>query len=294
MSNDLPHESAAPLAPAGRAPKRKTLREVLLSPEAIADLNAVSGALLTGERLANVLYACVSKTPMLAQCDAASLVGACKTLALMQCEPDGIHGYIVPVRTKTGIAALPVPSARGLLRLAEASGVSNVNVGTVRAGDVFSWGITGGAFSFTHVPQWPERGEIVGFFTSWRDSSGCLHGCRMTTEEVDAVRARSTAYRSGRECPWTTDYEQMALKTVIKRASKMWPIPTEAQHAMAAADESEFSQTEPRNVTPAPPPAPVVLRPAFDELPPASPNNGELFDTSAFAAEDAPAAAYLD
>lgn len=45
----------------------------------------------------------------------------------------------------------------------------------------------------------------------------------MSKDEIDAIMKRSTAYKSGKPCPWRTDYTEMAKKTVIKRAYKMWP-----------------------------------------------------------------------
>lgn len=49
--------------------------------------------------------------------------------------------------------------------------------------------------------------------------------------------------------PWVTDFSQMGLKTVIKRASKQWDLPLAIQEAMRESDEQEFGK-EMRNVTP--------------------------------------------
>lgn len=49
--------------------------------------------------------------------------------------------------------------------------------------------------------------------------------------------------------PWVTDFPQMGLKTVIKRASKQWDLPLAIQEAMRETDEQEFGK-EMRNVTP--------------------------------------------
>ena len=56
----------------------------------------------------------------------------------------------------------------------------------------------------------------------------------MTKEEVEAVKRRSPAGNKG---PWRTDYEAMALKTVVRRSFKWLPVSVEAQSA-AVSDET--------------------------------------------------------
>ena len=56
----------------------------------------------------------------------------------------------------------------------------------------------------------------------------------MTKGEVDAIRKRSKSPEYG---PWSTDYEAMAMKSVIRRAFKFMPVSVEAAEG-AAADET--------------------------------------------------------
>lgn len=243
-----------------RATNPKDVRSWLLTPAAAKDLAVISRSLMSGERLANVLYLCIQKTPDLAECTPASLMAATKTLVNMGCEPDGIHGYLVPrnIKAKDGSwlkTCTPIPSARGLLRMARSNGISNIMIGTVREKDQFSWGIKYGSFDFSHVSDWDDSSPIIGFYCAWRDSSCNLHGERMSLAAVEAIRDRSDAYKrykeKGSTCPWVTDFEQMALKTVIKRAAKQWDLPYDVSAAMAEADTAEFGSDEDhmRNVT---------------------------------------------
>lgn len=215
----------------------------------IKSIQDVACNVVTGERMANVALQCINKTPDLAECDPKTLISALKTLAMMGCEPDGIHGYLVPHRNrKEGtVTATPIPSARGLMRMARANGVGNINIGIVRQGDSFTWKIQNGKFIMSHEEAWPSTGEPIGYYCTWTDKQRVLHGVRMTKAEVDAIRNRSRAADNG---PWVTDPDQMALKTVIKRAAKQWDLPTEAQQAMKDADDQEFAR-DMRNVTPA-------------------------------------------
>ena len=233
-----------------------SLRSWLLTEAAKADLAAVSTNLISGDRLANVLYQCVTKTPDLMKCTPASLMSACKTLALMGCEPDSVHGYLVPRFTKQGMSCIPIPSARGLLRMARANGIQNLNIGIVHEGEHFTWTTRNGEFSMNHdqdpfdVADTPVR----GYYVTWSDPQGHLHGVAMSTKEVEAIRDRSDAWKAyvnkQRTCPWVTDPEQMALKTVIKRAAKQWDLPITIAQAMADADNAEFGEKPAvRNVT---------------------------------------------
>jgi len=72
-----------------------------------------------------------------------------------------------------------------------------------------------------------NRGEVVGAYVVVKTPSGEYLCDAMGIEEINAIRDRSSAWKAyqskGVSCPWVTDPGEMAKKTVIKRASKMWP-----------------------------------------------------------------------
>lgn len=232
------------------------IRSWLFSDTAKNELAVIGRGVMSGERLANILYVCVQKTPALANCTPASLMNATKTLVNMGCEPDNIHGYLVPRKCKDSRlntwvdTCVPIPSARGLMRMARAHGITNLNIGTVYEDDHFQWFIRDGHFTMSHESAWkPATETILGFYCTWTDKDGHLHGERMTLEEVHTIRDRSDAYRrcvenraKGKDttCPWDTDFVQMAHKTVIKRAAKQWDLPLDVRRAMLDAEIAEF------------------------------------------------------
>lgn len=249
---------------------QKNLRDWLLNnPQAQKDLASLTKGLMSGERLVNVLYQCVAKNPALANCTPLQLMTATKTLLLMGCEPDGVNGYLVPVRNcikdasgkKTWVqGVMPVPSARGLMRMAKQNGITNIQTGAVRENEYFRWGVKDGKFSCSHLPnlEAKDTAKVLYYYVLWNEKDGqALHGELMTAAEVESIRSRSKAANDG---PWMTDYEQMALKTVIKRAAKMWPLPYETTSAMQDADTAEFAEEKAmRNVT--------TIQPAPESLP---------------------------
>lgn len=72
-------------------------------------------------------------------------------------------------------------------------------------------------------PFGTDRGDLIGVYVVVKTSSGDYLTTAMSIAEVDGIKSRSESVKSGKSSPWDTDYGEMAKKTVIKRASKLWP-----------------------------------------------------------------------
>lgn len=68
-----------------------------------------------------------------------------------------------------------------------------------------------------------DRGEVVGVYVSVKTVDGDYLTEAMSTEEVNAIRDRSDAWKRGKSGPWKTDWGEMAKKTAVHRAHKYWP-----------------------------------------------------------------------
>lgn len=72
-----------------------------------------------------------------------------------------------------------------------------------------------------------DRGEIVGVYVSVKTADGDYLTEAMSTDEVNAIRDRSDAWKAykakGVSCPWVTDWGEMAKKTAVHRGHKYWP-----------------------------------------------------------------------
>lgn len=72
-----------------------------------------------------------------------------------------------------------------------------------------------------------NRGEITGAYVVVKTQDGDYLTHTMPIKDIEAIRNRSVAYKAYLNkkvtCPWVTDFEEMAKKTVIKQASKLWP-----------------------------------------------------------------------
>jgi recombination protein RecT len=130
------------------------------------------------------------------------------------------QAYLVP---RGGKICLDI-SYMGLLDLAIASG--SIHWGQaelVRESDAFA--LNGFDKPPTHVfsPFSKDRGDIVGVYVVVKTSSGDYLTTTMTIDECNDIRDRSESWKKGKSGPWKDHPGEMVKKTVIKRASKMWP-----------------------------------------------------------------------
>jgi recombination protein RecT len=68
-----------------------------------------------------------------------------------------------------------------------------------------------------------ERGGFIGAYCTVKTADGDYLTEEMSIAEIDAIKMRSSGWKSGKNTPWKTDYSEMVRKTVVKRASKYWP-----------------------------------------------------------------------
>ena len=75
----------------------------------------------------------------------------------------------------------------------------------------------------------------------------------MPIEDIYSIRDRSKAWqaykRKNTSCPWVTDEGEMIRKTVIRRAYKMWPIPSASAKQIERALDLDHDEHE-LDVTP--------------------------------------------
>lgn len=118
-----------------------------------------------------------------------------------------------------------------MIDLAYRSGVvKNIQANTVYENDEFDYEL-GLDPKLVHKPAKSERGEPVFFYAVFRTKDDGYGFSVMSMEDVRAhARKYSKAYSDG---PWQTNFEEMAKKTVIKKALKYAPLSVEFQRAMA-------------------------------------------------------------
>lgn len=82
-----------------------------------------------------------------------------------------------------------------------------------------------------------DRGKLTAVYSVAEFRDGGKHTDFMTIADVDKIKNRSRAKNDG---PWATDYDEMAKKTVVRRASKYWPLCIDLlREALAQEDMGE-------------------------------------------------------
>lgn len=135
------------------------------------------------------------------------------------------QAYLVP---RDGRICLDI-SYMGLLDLAIQSGsIRWGQAELVYEADEFTLNDVDKLPTHKRQPFAKDRGKLVGVYVVVKTAYGDYLTTTMTTDEVFAIRDRSSAWLSfvakkARTCPWASDEGEMVKKTVIKRAYKMWP-----------------------------------------------------------------------
>lgn len=194
---------------------------------------------MDANRMARVALTCYRMTPLLAKCDPASVFACIIQSSQLGLEP-GINGeaYLVPFwnTKKSCYECQLIPGYRGLIKLARnTSQIESVAARIVYSNDQFDV-VLGTEESITHRPMVTgERGEPVLAYCIAKFKDGGFHFEPMLWKEIMAIKARSKSRNKKGEIvgPWITDEEEMARKTVIRRASKYWPMSVELATAVA-------------------------------------------------------------
>jgi recombination protein RecT len=222
------------------AERFKSIREHLYSRQGEFQA-ALPKGLIDPVRFLRVVLTNFQLTPKLLNCTPASVYSACLQAAQYGLELDPVLGqaYLVPYKETCQL----ILGYQGLIQLMlRDPSVLAVVARAVYQGDTFEVDF-GYPPKLSHKPGDDDRSNpknLVGayaFCVLKNDITFPLFDW-MTRAEIDAVRRRSRAANDG---PWVTDYERMAVKTVIRRASKQWPKTVETARALNLDEHRDFT-----------------------------------------------------
>lgn len=242
------------MATAESTSRQLTIREQLRSPALLQQIAMVVPQHMKPERMVRVALTALTRSPDLANCDQSSFFRCLMDLSQWGLEPDGRHAHLIPFRNnKRGcIECQLIIDYKGLVQLAYRSGfVRSVHADVVREGDRFAYNrgdvdVHTPWFLRTDAAKPQQSGEIIAAYCRVELKDGAVKCEAMSKADVDAIRARSRAGRSG---PWVTDYSEMAKKTAFRRVSKWIPLSAEIVEAFER-DDDRLEDMQPARVVP--------------------------------------------
>lgn len=243
--------------------KSQALVEIRSTITAMApEFRSALPAHITPERFIRTAQTAINLNPDIVDCDRRSVYGAIMKAAQDGLVLDGREAALVKFRSKNGDQCQYMPMVAGILKKARNSGeISTISAHVVYSNDTFNYTL-GDEERIEHRPHLgTDRGKPVLVYAVATLKDGGKQRAIMTVAEIERVRAVSRAKDGG---PWTTWWDEMAKKTVIRRLAKYLP-------SSADRDEDELQRTierdddiyqpEPETAPePAPAPAPAKRR----------------------------------
>lgn len=204
------------------------------------EIAVADGSLVTYQREASFAMQAVMNSDYLQKCSHDSIRNAVVNVANvgLSLSPTLKLAYLVP---RDGKACLDI-SYIGLVKIATDSGsVSAAHATVVRANDNFEYidAFTMPRHKFDPFATVEDRGDIVGVYAVAKFSNGITQIETMSLAEVEKIRSKSKAKDSP---AWRDWFEEMARKSVVKRASKMWPRTERLSKAVQILDQHEGAE----------------------------------------------------
>lgn len=193
-------------------------------------------SVMTPERFTRIVTSAISTTPQLAQTTPQSFLGAMMTAAQLGLEPNTPLGqaYLLPYKNHGKLECQFQLGYKGLIDLAYRSGqVTIIQAHEVRENDEFSYSF-GLEPTLHHVPARSDRGQVVCYYAMFRTKDGGFGFEVMSRDDVEAhARQYSKSYGNGCS-PWSTNFDEMAKKTVLKKCLKYAPLKSDFVRAVAS------------------------------------------------------------
>jgi recombination protein RecT len=200
-------------------------------------LQSVAAKNIDHEKCARMLMMAVQQNPKLMECTPESLVGCLINSSAIGLEVGSSFGYahLVPYKTKDLMTCQLQIGYSGYIKLAFESGkVKSLQAEVVYEGDEFAFEL-GSSQKIIHRPALKDRGEPVAYYAMVSYSNGGEYFRVMSVEDMEIhAKTYSVAYAKGWSTPWSTNFNAMAKKTMIRLIKAYLPMSPEIKKALDA------------------------------------------------------------
>lgn len=207
-----------------------SLSELMHSPAVVGKLNEVWNNPQMANSFMSSVISVANGNPQLRKAEPMSIIGAAMVAATMQLQVIPTLGqcYIIPYGSKAQFQV----GYLGLLQLCQRSGqFKKILAAPVHEGEY----ISGDEFDEDYVFDRKQRksDKVIGYMAKFELLNGFT---KVAYWDIDKVKAHATkfsqAFRSGFNSPWKSDFDAMAMKTVMKSILKYAPKSIEMQNAV--------------------------------------------------------------
>ncbi|MCT3399200.1 recombinase RecT [Lentilactobacillus hilgardii] len=200
------------------------------------------------QQFATSLVSVVNENYQLGKVDQMSVINSAMVAATLDLPINQNLGYmwLVPYKGK----ATPQIGYKGYIQLAQRTGkYKSMNAITVYEGQLKSWNPL--TEDIDYDPNGKISNKVIGYIGYFKLISGFGKTVYWTKEEIEAHRDRFSKAKS--DGPWKTDFDAMAIKTVLRSLLTKWgPMSTEMAEAVTKdekvpqevdTDESDADKT---------------------------------------------------
>ena len=204
--------------------EKKTMQSYIKSME--GEIKKALPSVITPERFTRMVLSAISTNKQLGVCTPSSFLGAMMSAAQLGLEPNTPLGqaYILPYKNKGVLEAQFQLGYKGLIDLAYRSGeVEVVQAHIVYENDTFEceYGLEP---KLTHVPADKDRGMPIKVYAMFKTKSGGYGFEVMSMDDVKQHASKYSKSYGSSYSPWSTNFEEMAKKTVLKKCLKYAPL----------------------------------------------------------------------
>lgn len=207
-----------------------TLGELMHSPAVVGKLNEVWSSPQMANSFMSSVISVANGNPQLRRAQPMSIIGAAMVAATMQLQvvPTLGQAYLIPYGSQCQLQV----GYLGILQLCQRSGqFKKILAAPVHEGEY----ISGDEFDEDYIfdKKQKKSDKVIGYMAKFELLNGFT---KVAYWDVDKVKAHATkfsqAFRAGYNSPWKSDFDAMAMKTVLKSILKFAPKSIEMQKAM--------------------------------------------------------------
>lgn len=192
-------------------------------------------SVITPERFTRMVLTALSSTPKLQTCTPQSFLGAMMQAAQLGVEPNTPLGqaYLIPYKNHGNMECQFQLGYKGLIDLVYRSEeVTDIQAHEVYENDEFEYEL-GLNPKLKHIPALKDRGEVIMYYAVFHTKNGGYGFEVMSKDDVKAFASKTSQAYASAYSPWKKYFDEMAKKTVLKKALKYAPLKTEFARAVA-------------------------------------------------------------